>query len=235
MTGDQRVSSSFLIEVIFLGALAVFLLLRLKSVLGRRTGNEQERPNPLVTRGDESGADGRVVPLPDRRRPDLDLEEVGAERSGRRSSAAEGLARIRRGDPSFNERNFVAGARAAFQMIVEAFAAGDTASLRPLLGDDLYDAFSDAVRERLQRKETMETRVVDIARAEIEDAWMEGNSAFVSVAFASRQIVVTRNADGDVVDGSPDREIELQDIWTFTRNVRSPDPNWMLVETRTPG
>lgn len=244
-----------LLRILIFAAIAAFLVLRLRSVLGRRTGEEQERRTPFSgpssERSDREAADQRrgerhdnVVSMPERNRRDesADADEVpdaevpGAEEAGddgRRSLAA-GLNQVRAADPSFDAGQFAHGARLAFAMIVEAYAKGDTGTLRPLLSDDLYDAFSAAIRERLNQGESLETRVLRMKSADILEARMEGRTALVTVKFVTDQTNVTRGRDGEIVDGDPDEPSEVVDIWTFARNTRASDPNWLLVETRTP-
>lgn len=229
-----------LLRILIFAAIAAFLVLRLRSVLGRRTGEEQERRSPFSgsrpssDHGSEREASDRhdnVVTMPDRNRHDSELET--AEEEGSQSLAA-GLSRIRNADPSFDAGQFAHGARRAFAMIVEAYARGDTGTLRPLLSDDLYDAFSAAIRERLNQGETLETRVLQMKAADVLEARMEGRTALVTVKFVTDQTNVTRGPDGEIVDGDPDEPTEVVDIWTFARNTRASDPNWLLVETRTP-
>lgn len=224
------------IDIVILGMIAAFLIYRLRSVLGRRTGHERPRHQnqpyggPGKPGGDRSD---NVVDLPgrDRQAPppppvDAPVADAGVEH---------GLTQIKIADPSFNERQFLEGAQAAFGMIVEAYAAGDTGTLRPLLSDDLYDAFSEAIRDRLQRNETLETELKRMKDVTLVDARMDGRHAFVTVKFVTDQINVTRDAQGEVVEGDPDEAAEVVDLWTFSRNTRAADPNWLLVETATPG
>ena len=217
-------------DIIILGALAAFLIFRLRSVLGRKTGEEQERPSRF-TRQQQSGqsynsdSKDNVVPMRDRGRQD--------EAHGGNSLQA-GVTQVRIADNSFEPREFLQGARFAFETIVDAFARGDTATLRPLLSDDLYDEFGDAIRERLAEGHQLEHRVDQIDSAELTDARMDGRTAIVTVRFVSQQTMVTRDQDGDVVDGDPDERIDVTDLWTFARNTRSTDPNWMLIETASP-
>jgi len=240
------------IDIVILAMIAAFLIFRLRSVLGRRTGHERQRQNPFTERnraddvagpgerGGERGPDN-VVTLPSRDRDgagsgdDEPEEQPGpARQSATAADAERGLAQIRSADPSFDPRGFLQGAQAAFGMIVEAYANGDTGTLRPLLSDDLYDAFAGAIRERLTRGETLETRIKSIERADIEEARMEGRTAFVVVRFVTDQVNVTRDKDGAVIDGDPDESAEVVDLWTLARNTRATDPNWVLVETATP-
>jgi predicted lipid-binding transport protein (Tim44 family) len=222
--------SFFLFDILLFAVIAAFLVFRLRNVLGRRTGLEQRRQNPLASppRAPDPRAEpsDNVVTLPERPR---DAAPPVAE-----PGAATGLTQIKIADRSFNERGFLDGARAAFGMIVDAFARGDTGTLRPLLSDDLYDEFSEAIRARLASGETLEHKIESIESAEILEARMDGRTAYVTVKFVTRQTNATRDAQGAVTDGNPDKVIEVTDIWTFARNTRASDPNWTLVETRTP-
>ncbi len=214
-------------DIIIFAMIAAFLVLRLRSVLGRRTGTEKPREfRPLA-----KPAPDNVVSLTDGARAREDLAPPPA---GPRAATPEaGLAQIRSADPSFDAATFVPGARGAFEIIVNGFAHGDTATLRPLLSDEVYERFAEAIRHRLAAKETLETHLVSIKTAEIDEAALNGRTAFVTVKFVSDQTNVTRAADGTIVDGDPDHVVEKTDFWTFARNTRSQDPNWLLVATRS--
>ncbi|HYG84712.1 MAG TPA: Tim44/TimA family putative adaptor protein [Azospirillum sp.] len=213
------------IEIVIFAMIAAFLVYRLRSVLGRRTGEERPRPNPFTA---PPARPDNVVPMPPRGAADAPYapdEPV---------SLAEALKQINAADPTFEEKNFLQGARGAFQMVVEAFAAGDTATLRPLLSDDVYDNFVQAIRHRQSAGETLETRIDRIRDADVIEARLDGRDAMVTVKFVSDQINLVRNAAGEIIDGDPKQPVEVVDIWTFRRNTRARDPNWALVETRTP-
>jgi len=171
----------------------------------------------------ESAADN-VVALPPRLASTGEVDPAGP---------AGGLAQIRAADPGFDQAHFLEGARGAFEIIVHGFASGDTAPLRPLLSDEVYERFAEAIRHRLEAKETQETTLVAIKSAEFSAAELNGRSAFVTVKFASDQVNVTRAPDGTVIEGEPDHVVERTDFWTFARNTRSQDPNWLLVATRS--
>lgn len=217
------------IEIVIFAMIAAFLVYRLRSVLGRRNGEERQRPNPFTP-----------PPATGAARPDNVVSMPGRDRTQAQPSPDEpmslaaSLAHIRSADPSFDEKQFLQGASMAFQMVVEAFAHGDTATLRPLLADDVYDSFSRAIRDRQKAGETLETRIERVRDADVIEARLDGRTAFVTVKFVSDQMNVTRDAQGTVVDGDPNEVIEVTDIWTFARNTRSNNPNWSLVETRTP-
>jgi predicted lipid-binding transport protein (Tim44 family) len=214
-------------DIIIFAMIAAFLVLRLRSVLGRRTGTEKPREfRPLA-----KPATDNVVSLPEGLHAH---EELAPPPSGPRAASPEaGLAQIGTADPKFDADGFVQGARGAFEIIVKAFAAGDTATLRPLLSDDVYERFAEAIRHRLAAKETLETHLVTIKAADIDEAELNGRTAFVTVKFVSDQINVTRAADGKIIEGEPDNVVEKTDFWTFARNTRSQDPNWLLVATRS--
>lgn len=218
------------IEIVIFAMIAAFLVYRLRSVLGRRNGEERQRPNPFAAppvRADQPSGDN-IVRLPERART------ADPASPGEPQSLAAVLAQIQSVDPGFDEKRFLEGAKAAFGIVVEAFAKSDTATLRPLLSDDVYDNFSTAIRERQAAGDTLETRLDRVREADIIEARLDGRSAFVTVKFVTDQMNVTRNSNGVVVDGDPARVVEVVDIWTFARNTRSRDPNWALVETRVP-
>ena len=211
-----------LIDIIFFACVALFIAFRLRNVLGRRTGHERRPEAPPVGGG---GRDN-VVTLPGR--------DDSAEAAFSHIDDAElraGLTDIRRHDPDFDLEEFLMGARQAFEMIVDGFARGDTGMLRPLLSDDVYAGFAEAIEQRRQAGETLETEVVAIKQADAVEARMEGTRAVLAVRFVSDQVNVTRDADGDVVDGDPDQLAEITDVWTFARDTASRDPNWELVST----
>ena len=225
--------------IIFL-ALAVFIFLRLRSVLGQRTGRERPPYDPYTPRDAVSSPanNDKVVALPGRtaEAPQRPAESVPP--SERWKDVAEpgtpiaaGLDAIAREDQGFDLNPFIAGARGAYEMIVTAFAEGDTRTLRDLLSREVYEGFETAIRERESRGETAETRFVSIDKADIIGAEMRGRTAQVTIRFVSQLVSVTRDRAGAVVDGSPDKVTDVTDVWTFAREVTSRNPNWKLVAT----
>lgn len=215
------------LDIVLFAVIAGFLILRLRSVLGRRTGNERPpRRGPFAPPKTEGAAEN-VVPMP-RGRP-----AVGAPQSNGSLPPGTPLSRIKSADPRFDEAAFLAGARSAFEIIVNAFAKGDTAALQPLLSDAVYKSFADAIRARQSQHETLQTNLLTIKSVELSDAEVEDGTAFVTVKFVSDQTNATRAADGSVVDGDPERVVEKTDLWTFSRALRSRDPNWTLVATHS--
>jgi predicted lipid-binding transport protein (Tim44 family) len=215
-------------DIFLFAMVALFLILRLRSVLGRRTGNERRRD--LYVRGPAAAGDkpavNKIVALTQRPTPAPLV--AGAPPP---NTVAGGLAQIAAADPSFEAGAFVDGARAAFELIVAAFAAGDKNRLRPLLSDETYRPFTAAIEEREAAGETLETRIEKLKDNDIVEAGMDGRSARVTVKLVSDQINVLRAHDGSVVDGDPQNVIEKTDFWTFARDTRSTDPNWLLVAT----
>lgn len=230
------------IDIILFGMVAAFLVLRLRSVLGRRDGHEpkRDRSNDPFAAGDERE---NVVRMPGRRGE----EEIEAARAEREESeepgpayeaadetVANGLTQIRISDPTFDPNGFIAGARAAFEMVLNAYAAGDTQSLKSLLSADIFGDFERAIRERERAGERLEDTLVGFKTTDIMEAYMDGAHAFVTVKFITEQVNVVRDENGDVVDGNPNAVIDVTDFWTFSRDTRAADPNWTLVATASP-
>ncbi len=225
------------LDIILFAAVAAFLVLRLRNVLGRRTGH-QGRPKSDPFRGGPGSdrTDDKVIPLPDRSGQDEDApfaDEASSAQGDERPLAAS-LTRIKLADSSFEEGSFLNGARAAFEMVINAFAQGDTKVLRPLLSNDVYDDFAGAIKVREDGHQSLETTLVGFNTAEIIEAELQGKTAFVTTKFVTEQVNVTRDDEGTVVDGDPNQVTQITDIWTFARNTRSRDPNWTLVATRSP-
>ena len=226
--------------IIFL-ALAVFIFLRLRSVLGQRTGRERPPYDPYSARDAvRSPANDKVVTLPPRPaepaapRP-LEVAPPPADRwkdvaeSG--SSTTAGLDAIAAADPSFDAKHFITGARTAYEMIVTAFAEGDRRQLRNLLSREVYDGFDAAISERERRGETAETRFVSIDGSTITGAELRGRTAQITIRFVSKLISATRDRSGTVIDGNAEKVTDVTDVWTFARDVSSRDPNWKVVAT----
>jgi predicted lipid-binding transport protein (Tim44 family) len=224
--------------IIFL-ALAVFIFLRLRSVLGQRTGRERPPYDPYSARDAvRSPTADKVVTLPRPAEvtppPPVDAA-AAADRwkdvAAPGSAAAIGLDAVAAQDPSFDPKHFLTGARAAYEMIVTAYAQGDRRSLKNLLSREVYDGFDAAIKEREGRGETAETRFVSIDKADITGAEVRGTTAQVTVRFVSQLVSVTRDRAGNVIDGNPDKVTDVTDVWTFARDLSSRDPNWKLVAT----
>jgi predicted lipid-binding transport protein (Tim44 family) len=219
------------IDILFFAMVAAFIALRLRSVLGRRTGHERRRSGGFGSPRPNGAADN-VVTLPDRSSAQAEVDAGLVDLAD--GSVKTGLTQVRLADSRFDLQRFLAGARAAFEMIVEAYAAGDKAALRPLLADDVYRGFEGAIDQRQAAGQTLETQLTAVPAAEVVGARMDGSRARITVRFKSEQINLLKDAEGKVVDGDPGTALDVIDIWTFERDTTSPDPNWALVETRTP-
>jgi len=227
--------------IIFL-ALAVFIFLRLRSVLGQRTGRERPPYDPYAARESRRPpANDKVVALPGRTaegpgaKPAEEAKPAdrwqGVAQPG--SSVAKGLDAIAATDKAFDPKHFLGGARQAYEIIVTAYAEGDRRALKNLLARDVYEGFEAVIRDREGRGETTETRFVSIDSADIIGAEMRGKTVQVTVRFVSQLVSVTRDKSGNVIDGSPDKVTEVTDVWTFARDASSRDPNWKLVATES--
>ena len=231
--------------IIFL-ALAVFIFLRLRSVLGQRTGRERPPYDPYAAREPVRPAGENVVALPNRAneanlaKPDEKPDDAEAAKApGDRwkgiakagTPLAAGLDAVVELDRSFDPAQFLIGARAAYEMIVNAYAEGDRRSLKSLLSRDVYDGFEAAIVDREKRGDTVENHFVSIDNAEITAAELRGRNAQLTVRFQSKMVTVTRNKAGEVTDGNADKVTDVTDVWTFARDLGSRDPNWKLVAT----
>lgn len=211
-------------DIILFAILALFLIYRLGSVLGRRQDDQKHRTDPFGISEKQDSKDDNVVAMPDR-------AETPGETAESMDPLEAGLAQIKTVERSFREREFVKGARSAFEMVVEAFAKGDGKVLKSLLDGPVYENFAAAIREREKAGHTLETTLVGIDEAEIISAELQDRNAIVTVKFVTGQVNATRDANGEIVDGDPNNVVQVTDIWTFGRDTRSPDPNWVLIAT----
>ncbi len=227
------------LDIILFAAIAAFFVLRLRGVLGKRTGHEK-RPkyDPFAKPDQDEGEEDKVIPLPDRSRAaktdQVDEEAAEAAEAAAETPLSVGLMQIGRVDKAFDEEQFLSGAGTAFEWIINAFAQGDTKALRPLLSNDVYGDFAGAIEEREGAGQTLETTMVGITEAAIIEAELQGRTAFITIKFVSEQVNVVRDRDGEVVEGDSNHVTKITDIWTFARNTRSRDPDWTLVATRSP-
>jgi predicted lipid-binding transport protein (Tim44 family) len=226
--------------IIFL-ALAVFIFLRLRSVLGQRTGSERppyDRAAPNVVQRTQDNSN--VVPIPGAvidqapLAPAADVAPATDRWKGLAEAGtplAQGLDAIVAQDSSFDPRHFLSGARSAYEMIVLAFANGDRRALKDLLSSEVYESFETVIKDREKHEQKTETRFVSIDKAELVGAEARDKAAQLTVRFVSQMISVTRDKAGTIVDGTPDKVADITDVWTFARDTSSRDPNWKLVGT----
>jgi predicted lipid-binding transport protein (Tim44 family) len=232
------------ITTIIFALLAVFVVWKLRSVLGTRTGHEKQRDRSFSPRPEEARqplpGGGNVIRLPGapvadaaapaQPKPDADRWKDLVEPDSR---AIAGLDAMATAEPGFDARAFLAGAKSAYEMIVTAFAKGDGNTLRRLLADDVHESFTHAIAERETRGERVEMTFVSLEKVTIDDAQVRGSLAQITVRFLSKLITATYDKSGAVIDGSPERVVDMTDIWTFAREIGSRDPNWRLVATET--
>ncbi len=246
IAGGGKMSEAFDIYTLLFLVLAVVVFIRLRNVLGRRTGNERPPYDPYAApdakRPGTPKPNEPVVVLPpgrSGRAPILEtsvpsIEDIEAKLGGhapKDSPLRQSLTELLRVDPSFDPTHFLDGSKAAYEMIVMGFADGDEAVLKQLLGSDVYDGFETAIREREAKGEKVESTLVGINKADIIEAEVKNRMAYVTVKFVSELISVTRDAEGEVVEGDPKKVREVTDIWTFSRETPSRNPNWKLVAT----
>lgn len=216
------------VQIIILGLVAGFIAFKLYTVLGRRTGHERMRddqlrlpdgaqPNPKAP-----SAKDNVVALPER--PTL----AGAGAGG---PLARALLDIKLADRSFELEKFLSGARAAYEMIVTAFAHGERDTLRPLLSDEVFETFDKAIKARAAKKERVDFTFLTLKSARITAAEMKGRMADVTVTFDSEVMMAGYDPNGALIEGDAKIPREVVEVWTFARDTHSSDPNWMLVAT----
>ena len=213
-----------MVETVLFAMVTVFLGLRLYAVLGKRTGHEQSvrKPaeEPAVTTAAGSATDVR---------DNAPARVAGAAPVDQ--EAAVGVRAIVAADNRFNPAEFIEGAKSAYAMILEDFWKGDVEGLSPYVSASVRDSFADAVKARTEAGEVLDNRLVRIDRAAIASASLEGRVARISVRFDADIAAVTRDAEGQVLAGSMTDALETHDVWTFEREIRSDDPNWILVDT----
>jgi predicted lipid-binding transport protein (Tim44 family) len=202
--------------------IALFVGLRLYAVLGQRTGHEQR---PLTRPEAAPTAEAPVAKT--------DTPAANPEPSGYafEQGAAAGIRAIIAADPSFDVARFIEGAQAAYRMVLEAFWKGDREELAFLADAPVREAFEAAIAAREEAGHKLDNRLVAIERAAIEDARLKGREAEIEVRFDAFVAAVTRNAEGELVAGSMSDAVPTNDVWTFRRDLRSDNPNWLLVET----
>lgn len=231
-------------DIVLFALIAIFLVLRLRGVLGSRDGHEggysdrfKSDPNK-----DEKpiGTPDNVIDLPKARTVDADVltdstfepkakpEEILPE-----GPVGDGIRAIREFDPGFNAKEFTSGASMAFEMILNAYAEGDTKLLKNLLSPEVFAGFEQAIAKRNAEGQTLQETLVGISKCEIVEAYMDGRDANVTVKLVSEQISALMDSDGSVIEGDPAKVVEATDFWTFARSTKSRNPNWTLVGTGT--
>jgi predicted lipid-binding transport protein (Tim44 family) len=224
-------------DLILFVMIAVFLILRLRGVLGRRDGHQgdfsdifKQASKREKHKDDKENNDENVIALENEtatanEQPEVDLAS--------QTPLQTQLNSIVSADKDFDAEEFISGARIAFEYILGAYAGGDSKALKPLLSIDVFDNFNLSIREREEAGQIMEETLIGISKAELVEAEMEGTVALITVKFVSDQVHALSDRDGIVVDGDPDKIVSVTDFWTFSRDTRSDDPNWLLAATRS--
>ena len=217
--------NSPILQLLVLAGIAIFLILRLRSVLGTREGFEKPPLPPEASRRSTKGPELEVI----EGGPDRDITDHVDE--GTR--AAKALADMKRAEPSFNVSEFLGGARGAYEMILMAFERGELDQIRPFLSDDVYEAFASVVEERAAKGLTVEATFVGLSELKLRDAAFDPdtNEGEVTISAVGEMTSVVRDSGGDIVEGDPNAIKKHRDIWTFARIMGSDDPNWQLVAT----
>lgn len=231
---------SFDFVTIFFLVAAVVIFLQLRNVLGRRTGNEKPPFDPYSRRESTESVPtpdrGKVVTLP--RRDGSEGEDGPYAQVDAFTPAGplnQSLRRVVDGDPSFSPNEFVNGAKLAYEMIVVAFADGDRKTLKNLLSREVYEGFDAAISERESKGEVVKSNFVGIEKADIVSAEVKDQEVNITIRIISQLISATYDKDGNLIDGDAEAVAEVNDIWTFARDVRSRDPNWKLIATESEG
>jgi len=229
--------------MILFAVVAAVLIGRLRSVLGTRHGDERQRPNPLEQAKQQTQKDSLNAPA----RAPIDIPKLDKVNQAHTmvisddflkpdgvsiDTIKKNLTAIAVADHQFNLEDFLQGAKMAFEMITDSFAKADRDILKPLLSEDLYAAFEGVISDREDKQQTSHYELHRIKDARIADAKLGGVMAYVTVDFDIEQTSTLTDKDGEVIDGNPDKISETHDVWTFSRDIRSPDPNWELVATR---
>ena len=213
-------------DIIVIAAIAVFILLRYRAMLGESQDRDASAsaPKPAVKAEFE-----RVIQLPAARLPLLaEKKNDIAEKYG---SLAENFIAMRAIDREFAPDDFLTGARNAYEMVIEAFSKADRDTLKMLLSDVIYKQFDNHLKQDDARGQRADTTLVAITKAEFVDATLRGTIATITVEFLSQQIHLTRDKNGAVIEGNPSQEDHVEDRWVFTRNLSNTDPNWKIIET----
>ncbi len=228
-------------ELMIYALIAAGLIFWLRNILGTRNEEDLKHPAPKIELGD----DGKIIGLGNHDSVKKSDEAVSLVRelvekpkgnmSIANSSVEQGLIDIINIDKDFDVYAFLQAAQDAFVYIVESFAEGDRETLRDLLGDDVYTAFDNAITAREKAGETMVSEIHAIKKSEIIEAVLNGKNAFITVRFWADETSVTRDEDGNIIAGHPEKTTLMRDVWTFSRDLKSRDPRWLVVETREDG
>jgi len=227
-------------DIILFALIAIFLVLRLRGVLGNRDGydgkDKDKNLGGFFKRDQKKDEEDNVIEMPgliaNKADPAAEAAEAAtAEDEQFEGPLGEGIKVIRAADPSFNAKEFLEGSSFAFEMILNAYAEGDAKALKPLLNSEVYGGFAQAIESREAESQTLSETLVGINSAELMEAYMDGREAHITVKFVSEQISALMDSEGTVIEGDLVKVVKATDFWTFARSTKSRNPNWTLVGT----
>lgn len=225
-------------DLIIYGVVAAGLVLWLRSLLGTRHGEERDRTNPLVRAtleekenvfGDKQNMSGEasrakaVEEFTDNPPPRIHIAN---------KTVTDNLVKIAKADKNFDLKFFTQAVQDSYAIVIEAFAEGDKQTLRDMLGEKVYKAFEAAINARDKKGETQFSEIQSISKTELREATLTGKEASIAVYFKADQITYTKDKDGKIISGDEYHTEQMADIWVFTTNIKSPDPRWLITETR---
>lgn len=216
--------NSPILQLLVLAGIAVFLILRLRSVLGTREGFEKP-PVPKSSPSPERRGNFEII----EGGPDPDIaDHVPAD-----SPAAEALAKMKGIEQGFSVSEFLSGARGAYEMILMGFERGDLAEIKPFLSDEVYESFAFVVNDRTEKGLTVESEFIGVKELQLVDATFDDDTreGELTVRFVGQLSFAVRDRAGEVIEGDPKAIKTQRDVWTFARQMGSNDPNWQLVAT----
>lgn len=217
-------------DLIFLALVALFIGFRLRAMLGKQTGFDPREAWKQATR--DGQPQEKVIQIPDRiSKAQKQEEDSILEKLKSNTSVSDGLKAIKQVDPQFSPTEFIAGAKMAFEWVVLAFSKGDRDKLRMLLSDERYKEFTREIDANMQAGKQQETTLVAINAADILEAALVGSKAQITLQFATEQISVVRDKDGNIISGDASAIENVVDTWTFERDTSSRDPNWKITLT----
>jgi predicted lipid-binding transport protein (Tim44 family) len=233
------------IDIIFFAMIAIFLILRLRGVLGKRGRDHNsgfldlfKQDNNLIETDSENKTNN-VVKLSEEildEKPNVVSEgenDKFNDSNNNKNLMSAKISQVQKYDATFDEEDFLVGAHVAFEIILTAFASADMDELKPLVSDEVYGNFAKAIQDREQAGHVMEDTLVGINKSEMVEAYMEDDNAFITIKFVSEQVNAIRDENGDVVEGDANVILTVTDFWTFARDTTVVDPNWLLVATRS--
>lgn len=212
-------------DIIVIGAIAAFILLRYRAMLGEQRGRDETSIRPTIVPANDRE---RVIQIPSSR---VATPEKKDDFSSKYGSLAETFVAMRAIDREFAPDDFLSGARAAYEMVITAFSKRDRDTLKMLLSADMYKSFELSLADAEKEKRFNDTTLTAITDATITNAKLSGSMATITVDFTSEQIHLIRDEEGAIIEGNPSQQHAVEDQWVFTRDLKNANPNWSIIET----